>query len=119
MRLSKADVGTELIVLKWRRESRSEIKVSQETLTSVGRVNMVLGSNSYKILSSNEFSIKASAGDASDHWVKIYRTHDDVKKDEELSLLSDWFSDYSKSTRCEELSMEQLQKIKSIINGAC
>lgn len=116
MKLTKNDIGKEFILQEWCRGVNG-IKNSTGIITKVGRVNIEINGRTLKIFTTSEFSIKTSARHDSDHWIKIYRSNEDVEKEVVFLSLLDWFSNYSRDFCSKKLSMKQLQAIKSIVEG--
>lgn len=118
MKLSRKDIGKEVFLLTWYRGCAAGVKKSKAKIDKVGSVNVTLDDSRYKlrVVHSNEFSITLSEGSTSDSWVKLYFSENDIKLDEELGELKDWFSLYSRRTGYTSLSMSQLKRIKDIIS---
>jgi hypothetical protein len=115
MKLTKDDIGTEVILLSWHR-GLPGLKKSTGVIKSIGRVNLIIGGNTLRICEVNEFSIKASARHESDQWVKIFRNDEDIKSDERISELKAWFDKHSDKINAKNLSVEKLERIRLIIN---
>lgn len=118
MKLSRKDIGKEVFLLTWYRGCAAGVKKSKAKIDKVGSVNITLDNSRYRlrVVHSNEFSITLSEGSTSDSWVKIYFTENDIKLDDELGELKDWFSLFSRRSSYASLSMNQLRRIKEIIS---
>lgn len=119
MKLKKSDIGSKFIIVEWHRGVDVKAPKGDQELSSVGRVNIVIGGKSLRIDSSDEFCVLASERHLSDSWVKIYRSESDIKSANELNELQRWFTEYARSSTYSnsKLSMSQLKGIKTIIEG--
>lgn len=120
MKITRADTGSTVLMKSWSRSNRSlGILTQNVVIDKIGRVNITLSGNQYRIISNGDFSLKASCGDVSDSWVEIYLHADDVIKSDDVDRIVNALSNPSHSLigKISSLSLEKLKKIELIING--
>lgn len=121
MKITKADVGSTVLMRSWSRENRKMGVFTQNVvIEKISKVNITLSGNKYRIKSIGDFSLTASRGCESDSWVMIYLSSDDAIKDDNLNRLINMLSNPSDSliSRIRSLSLERLQKVEFIINDS-
>lgn len=116
MKLCKKDIGKSFFITSWFRGGKKQV-VRKVVLEKIGRVYLTFSGSKYKIISKNEFMIKATNGHESDSYIKIYETECDISLDKDRRELAYWFSElssFSNKRKIENLTFDQLKEIKTI-----
>jgi hypothetical protein len=117
---SKKSIGSEVFFIKWSRSSRGvEPVIESGTLTKIGRVNISINNDVYKIKQMKDFCTLASRGCLSDSSIEIYKSKEDVEKQRLASVnRRNLISVCSDRQNLEKLSLAAVEQILQIIDSS-